>query len=168
MARIAVRSLNLQNSNSTLHKSHPPSHLTGPGKEFLLTHAIHKPAPKMQTRQLDILKINNWPEFAKGVEMKCIGPVCSKVPVAFHRTCTKVFYADIQFPKTGVWATIVKCITKAMIQAAISDFLNNDDPEKVFEDALEDCLTNKGVIWASKVSVVFGLKSECSDWSDRW
>jgi hypothetical protein len=60
------------------------------------------PDAGQECHRFRLAEIRNWPEVKTTWELKCVTvfgkKICTKVPVVYHRTCTKFAYVDVCYP----------------------------------------------------------------------
>jgi hypothetical protein len=126
------------------------------------------PASGQECHRFRLAEVKNWPEVKTTWELKCVHVfgkrICTKVPVIYHRTCTKFAYVDVCYP-AGALNDISSCVTGAALASAVASVISDGSAAAgTFKAALEACLLAKGASWADQVSVAPNWGSECGPW----
>lgn len=124
-------------------------------------------AARAESVTIDLAKIGNWPEFKTVMKVKCKWGICTKVPVAYRRSCTKFAYVKVGYPsEQDALNDIKQCIAGSALAAAVAAVIASGAAgAAVFEAALISCLKAKGYSWAEDVRVSAGWRSECGSWT---
>ena len=118
-----------------------------------------------ETKVYKLATIGNWPEFKTEWKVRCKFGICTKVPVAYRRHCTKFAYVKVTYP-TGQEDEIKDCIAGSALASAVAAVISGGAAgAAVFERALQLCLEVKGYDWANGVRVGAGWDSECGKWT---
>jgi hypothetical protein len=125
-----------------------------------------------ETIKIKIASIHGWPEFKTEMVLKCkyvLGvKVCTKVPVAYRRQCTKAVFAVVSFPgeiEDTIKREIKNCGIKAAavaVAAAIAGGVAAALP--VFSSAFGECIQASAGEYASRVRFKLDDETSCGDW----
>ncbi|MFT3974424.1 MAG: hypothetical protein QM699_13530 [Amaricoccus sp.] len=121
-----------------------------------------------ECHRFNLAQIKNWPEVKTDFKLKCVKVfgkrICTKVPVVYHRTCTKYAFVNICYP-TGGLQDVTDCVVGAGLASAVAAVVSGGSAAAgTFKAALETCLIAKEVAWADQVTVTAGWDSKCGPW----
>jgi len=125
------------------------------------------PTGTKQQIKVKLAESKGWDETKTVWEQVCKFGLCTDLPVAYRRTCSKRFYLVLEHPSlNSVKKEIEDCIKSSAVVAISILVTTGNVPlaTSTFKSSFVSCLKLKGVQIADEISIKISEQKNCGSW----